>query len=167
MLGLLLHCLPLVAAEPVSGVAMVQPFALEQPYRYRWHADGRAVSEGLLLVLAVDAEVARPRQGPQPVLYVGDTPAERLSWSATAPWLVVLVPGPVDLARTPVYWGDETLPEQVDAAHGAAQLDLARAAGLAPLPPMAPAPMLRVTDVGALHQAVAPLVARWAPLPQP
>lgn len=158
---------PARAAAPVDSVALAWPFSVDQPFPYTWRADHPEVREGLILVVGVDPGVARPRQGPHPVLYVGDTPAERLSWSATAPWLVVLVPGPVDLARTPVYWGDETLPEQVDATHGQAQLDAALRAGIAPLAPQSTALPLRVADQQALSQAVGPLVQQWAPLPRP
>ncbi|MCK6504892.1 hypothetical protein L6R53_16090 [Myxococcota bacterium] len=158
---------PARAAAPIGSVALAWPFSVDQPFPHAWRADQPAVREGLVLVVGVDPQVARPRQGPHPVLYVGDMPAERLSWSATAPWLVVLVPGPVDLARTPVFWGDETLPEQVDPEHGQAQLEAARQAGIAPLAPQATALPLRVADQQALLQAVAPLVQQWAPLPRP
>lgn len=154
------------AASPVAEVALAWPFQVEVPFAHAWSADRPLVEQGLILVVQVDPEVARPRQGPHPVLYVGDMPAERLSWSATAPWLVVLAPGPVDLARTPVYWGDHTLPEQVDAAHGQAQLAAALAAGISPRGASATALTLRVVDQQALIAAVAPLVQQWAPLPR-
>lgn len=166
MLSLFLLSLPLLAAEQAPGLVALRPFTLESAVPHLWHAEQRPYDQGVVLVLSVDPDLARPRQGPHPVLYVGDTPAERLSWSATAPYLVVLAPGPLDLASTPVFWGDDTLPERVDAQHGAAQ----RAASVvAPFSPeqlaAATGPALAVSDQAALYRAVAPIVAQYAPQP--
>lgn len=158
-----------LAAAPTLVEA--RPVRLQQAHLFQWSASSRPVQEGVVLVLGVDPAEARPRQGPHPVLYVGETPAERLSWSSTAPYLVVFAPGPVDLSTTPVYWGDERLPEQVDAAHGRAQLAAAEARGATPfaaeaLSARTGAP-LQVADSAAFVEAVAPIVEKWAPLPAP
>lgn len=169
MLGVLLLSPLAFAAAPT--LVEVRPVRFEQAHLFQWASPARTVREGVVLVLGVDPEEARPRQGPHPVLYVGETPAERLSWSSTAPYLVVFVPGPVDLATTPVYWGDERLPEQVDAAHGREQRQEAEAGGARPfasgeLAARSEAP-LTVTDSAGLYEAVAPIVQGYAPLPMP
>jgi len=161
----------LASPSPVQGLVSVTPFHLDAPLSYRWCAERPDIDEGLILVLRVDPAVARPLQGPEAELYVGDRPAQRLSWSATASALVVLVPGPVDLARVPVYWGPQTLPEQVDLAAGTAALASARAAGIQPFGAAQIAavqqPPLDLADPVALMAAVQPLVQQWAPLPMP
>ena len=168
MIALLFAGLALAAAPTLVEA---RPVRFKQAHLFQWSAPPRPVQEGVVLVLGVDPEQARPRQGPHPVLYVGDTPAERLSWSSTAPTLVVFAPGPVDLASTPVFWGDERLPEQVDAAHGRAQRARAEAEGARPftaeqLRAATGAPLL-VDDSASLYEAVAPIVDRVAPLPAP
>ncbi|NOY25684.1 MAG: hypothetical protein GXP62_07400 [Oligoflexia bacterium] len=161
---------PAQPAMSPPALESVRPFFLGQSTIYKWSADGRPVDQGYVLVLGVDPELARPRQGPHPVLYVGDTPAERLSWSSTAPNLVVLIPGPIDLTATPVFWGDETLPERVDATHGATVLATAGAAVKpysASQLAAATGPAYHVADIAALYAAVEPLVQEVAPLDGP
>lgn len=137
------------------------PFVLDEPYVHEWRAEKPLVSSGYLLVLRVDAEVARPRDTYEPVLYVGAETAERCAGN-DAPQegerLVVLVPAPLDadgrvqldLERVPIWFGGHELPERVDAARIQRELAAARAAGVGPVT-RAPTLKLRTAAVDAIH----------------
>lgn len=122
-----------LAAEP--EVLALVPVQLQSPHLFSWASPAREVREGFVYVLRVEPTTALPRQGPHPVLYVGALPAERLSWTAPSDRLVVFAPGPLDPAAAAVFWGDARLPEQVDAAHGAAQAAAAAQRGIRPAAP--------------------------------
>lgn len=129
------------AAEvPPGEVELIYacPFVTDEPFVHEWRKEQPLASGGYLLVLKVDPELARPRQTYERVLYVGAETAERCN----APWeggvLVVLVPAPVDagglvqldLASTPIWFGEPELPERVDAARIARERTEAAALGL-------------------------------------
>ena len=161
---------PASAAEPIAAIRAIVPFTLAQPYRHAWQAERPIVDQGLLLVLQVDPQVARPRQAGGAVLYVGAVPAERLSWAAQSELLVVVIPGAPDLATTPVYWGSETLPERVDQAWGATELAQAQAQGIDPRPAaeLGQARALggdvrRLEDQAAVYALGAELMGTWVP----
>ena len=123
---------PLPAQLPVADVQLlhVQPFTLETPTVHAYRAERPSYDAGVLLVLGVDPEVVQPRQTAEPVLYVGGQTAERLNAGTNSGRLVVLVPGAFD-ASAPIFFGTPELPERVDAATVARELDAARAAGIA------------------------------------
>lgn len=118
----------------VRAVLAAQSFTLAAPYAYEWSADHRSVATGTLLQLDVDPAWLRPRDASQPVLYVGDTPAERIGGDWRAGRVVVLVPGDVDPATEPIYFGGHELPERVAREDGRATLAIARARGFSPRP---------------------------------
>jgi hypothetical protein len=116
------------------------PFVLDEPFVHEWRREKPLVSSGMLLVLKVPADLARPRQTYESVLYVGDQTAERCNFPEDGEFLVVLVPAPtdasgavqLDLAETPIWFGSLELPEQVDAVRIARERASALAQGLGP-----------------------------------
>lgn len=125
---------PPVPATPASIEALVyaSPFTLAQGYEHTWRREAPFVSSGYLLVLRVAPALVYPRQVAEPVLYVGNQTAERVNVGYNSGHVVAIVPGPVDLARDPIWFGTPRLPEQVDAATILAERAKAEAAGIGP-----------------------------------
>ena len=117
---------------PVRGLLYARPFTLDTPFRYDWSAEHPEVREGLMLVLEADPALLRPRETQEPVLFVGSRPAQRITRTFESGRVVVLVPGPVDLAADPIWFGTPGLPEQVDAAAARAERGLAARAAIGP-----------------------------------
>jgi hypothetical protein len=116
----------------VRNLLYARPFRMEKPYRYEWTAERAEITSGTILVVEVDKEFAKPREIGVPVLYVGTTPAEVTNVGYESGRMIVIVPGAVDLRTTPIFFGSEELPERVDAARGALELEAARAIGIVP-----------------------------------
>lgn len=116
----------------VDGLLAARAFTLEDGYRHRFSADQPWVEAGWLLVLEVDPRVARPRQVAEPVLYVGEVTAERLNTGHRSGRLVVIVPQPVDLPASPIWFGTPELPERVDPERAHDERVLAEDAGIRP-----------------------------------
>lgn len=161
---------PAAATAGVLDLLAVRPVTFEAPHPYPWRRDHPPLTDGLLLVLEVDPGLARPRQVGEPVLYVGDTPAERLNPGWPSGRLLVLVPGDVDPAVDPIWFGSPELPERVDARRGAAELAAARARGFAPFAPevvararQAGGDPLRVEDSTAFYRGAAGVLEAWIP----
>jgi len=117
---------------PVRGLLYARPFTLDTPFRYDWSAEHPEVRAGLMLVLEADPALLRPRETQEPVLFVGSLPAQRVTRAFESGRVVVLVPGPVDLAADPIWFGTPGLPEQVDAAAARAERGLAARAAIGP-----------------------------------
>jgi hypothetical protein len=118
---------------PVNDILYARPFTLEQGYKYVWSKERPSVSEGTLLVLKVNPALVYPREIAMPVLYVGNQPAERLNRGNESGCLIVIVPGKVDLTKTPIWFGAPNFPHMVDNAAANAQRALADKAGIKPL----------------------------------
>jgi hypothetical protein len=169
---------PLPAATPVGGVTLIEarPFTLDVPYTHDWRAERPQVTAGVLLVLGVDPDLVHPRQGLEPVLYVGDQTVERINFGGESGHVVAVVPAPVDgqghvaldLSRTPIYFGTPALPEQVDAATVAQELAAAQARGIAPPTAAAVAavsqPEVRFHDSYDVRVFAADLIEAWSPM---
>ena len=169
---------PLPAVTPVGGVTLIEarPFTLDVPCIHDWRAERPQVTAGVLLVLGVDGELVHPRQGYEPVLYVGDQTAERINVGHESGHVIAVVPAPVDgqgrvaldLSTTPIYFGAPALPEQVDAATVAKELAAAKARGI--VAPAAPAvsaasrPQVRFHDDYDVRVFAADLIEAWSPM---
>lgn len=138
LLSLALAAEPAAPPEPVVAIRCARPVELTTPYRWSWSAERPLLTRLTALVIEADPELLRPRDVGQRVLYVDGWPVEPLLVDGGA--ALVLAPSP--LGDTPIraWFGDETLPEKVDAPHRAAMV--AAAATLAPLHLPAPAPAL-------------------------
>ena len=168
---------PLPAVTPVGGVTLIaaRPFTLEVPYVHDWRAERPQVQAGVLLVLGVDPDLVHPRQGLEPVLYVGDQTAERINAGHESGHLIAIVPAPLDgsgqvaldLSKAPIYFGAPALPEQVDAATVAKELAAARARGIAPPTPEQVAaalqPQVPFHDAYDVRVFASDLIESWSP----
>jgi hypothetical protein len=154
----------------VDTLVLARPFRLAQPEPYHWSKDQPAYDAGWLVVVRVDAELARPRQVDVPVLYAGAVPIERLNDGWPSGVVVGLVPRSVDLEHAPIYFGTTMLPERVDAAYGAQVLATAKAHGFVAASGAvwsaaraAGGPELHLEDRGAVQHVVADLIDTYAP----
>jgi len=120
---------------PVIDLVYARPFSLTEGFEFRWSAERPVVTRGVILVLDVDPALIYPRQVAEPVLYVGDRTAQRVSRGYPAGRVLAIVPGDVDLAGTPIFFGTPELPERIDAATARGEREQAVAAGIRPLPP--------------------------------
>ena len=161
---------PAAATGAVFDLLYARPFTLEQPYLYAWTKEQPEITGGTLLVLAVAAELARPRDVDVPVLFAGDTPVHLTNTGYPSGRAIVFVPAWVDLASAPFYFGSLELPERIDRERGAAELRAAAAQGAAPFPAetvtralAAGGEAARFTDSLALFRAAADLIDRYAP----
>jgi len=124
--------------EPVAveEVITLQPFTVAVPHPWRWASDRDAITEGVLVTVRVDPELARPRQTESPVLYADGAPVERLNAGYPSGCVVGIIPGrydPASLQALRLYFGPPGLPERIDADEGRAALAVAVAAGITPL----------------------------------
>jgi len=128
---------PTASPADITGVLFARSFTLDQPYTFTWRRDEPEVHGGWLLVVGVTPSLAVQKDSWNPVLYVGRYPAEIAATDPDAGRFVVIVPGDVDLARDPVYFGSVELPCEVTAARGAEEMQAALEAGFRPMTPEA------------------------------
>ncbi|MHC4846606.1 MAG: hypothetical protein ACYTCU_10660 [Planctomycetota bacterium] len=173
------NALPGVPADTLATeVALVhaQPFVLDRPFTHAWSAEQATYQAGMLLVIEVeDRSLTVPRQVYEPVLYVGSQTAERINTGEHSGHLVVIVPADLaadgsvdlDLADTPIFFGEPALPEQVTAEIARSELDraLARGLGGAGATEIAAATqdMVRLPDHGDLHYFASSLIEAYSP----
>ncbi|MFT5050579.1 MAG: hypothetical protein ACI8QZ_001981 [Chlamydiales bacterium] len=130
-----------VEISSAFDLIMAQPFQVDEAFVHTWRAEAALVQAGYLLVLDVDPTYVRPRQGLEPVLYVGTQTAERVNTGFPSGRVVALVPAPLDgqglpdldLENARIWFGSPALPERIDMAR--IELEHARAsdAGVEPL----------------------------------
>jgi hypothetical protein len=148
------------ARQPVELID-ARAFVLDQPFVHNWRKERPSFSAGYLLVLRAEAQFLTPRQGMEPVLYVGEETAQRLNNPTDSGYLICLVPAAVDKnakvqldpTQTPIWFGGEELPERVDLTR--AKLELAKAIKLGVV---APGPMATGAK-GSKGQAAQPRAA--------
>lgn len=159
-----------VPVTAVRSLLCARPFTLQDPYVYTWLHDQPEITGGWLLAVAVDPEVAKPRQVDVPVLFAGDTPAHLTNSGYPSGVMIVIVPAWVDLARAPVYFGSTELPERIDHARGALEQAVAAERGARPFSAEARAvalaaggEALALRGSRELFLAIADLIDRYAP----
>lgn len=131
---------PQTPATPaaVQDIVFAQPFTLDQGEVSTWRAERPVVDSGYIIVLKVNPDLVYPRQSAEPVLYVGDTTAERLNVGYRSGYVVAVVGAEVtgdqamDLSKVKIWFGTPELPERVDANRIAQESALADAAGIKP-----------------------------------
>lgn len=131
---------PQIPATPaaVQDIVFAQPFTLDQGEVSTWRADRPMVTSGYIIVLKVNPDLVYPRQTAEPVLYVGDTTAERLNVGYRSGHVVAVVGADItgekamDLSKVKIWFGTPELPESVDANRIAQESALADAAGVKP-----------------------------------
>jgi hypothetical protein len=117
---------------PVEDLVYVRTFTLEKGYQFTWTKENITLTKGTVLVLKVDPALVISRQLAEPVLYVGDQPAERVNIGQESGYVVAIVPGEVDLTKAPIWFGTPELPERVDREMAQAERAQADAAGIKP-----------------------------------
>lgn len=129
---------PQVPATPaaVQDIVFAQPFTLETGEVSTWRAERPMVESGYILVLKVNPDLVYPRQSAEPVLYVGDTTAERMNVGYRSGFVVAVVGADItgekamDLSKVKIWFGTPELPERVNANRIAQESALADAAGI-------------------------------------
>lgn len=159
-----------VPATPsaVIDIVEIQPFRLKAGYRYDWLQNRPLVSAGLLVVLRVDPKYVSPRATAEPVLYAGDQTVQRLNQGHRSGHVIGIIPGEVDLASAPIWFGRPELPERVTPQIIRAERALADKAGIKPFSPDkikgARRDAIDVGDLAALLRGrAADLVLKYSP----
>ncbi len=159
-----------VPATPsaVIDIVEIQPFRLKAGYRYDWLQSRPLVSAGLLVVLRVDPKYVLPRDTAEPVLYAGDRTVQRLNQGHRSGHVIGIIPGEVNLASAPIWFGRPQLPERVTPAIAKEERALADKAGIKLLSPDkikgARREAIVVDDLAALLRGrAADLVLKYSP----
>ncbi|HEX7137043.1 MAG TPA: hypothetical protein VF219_04325 [Vicinamibacterales bacterium] len=100
---------------PIKNILVVRPFTVGRPYQYDWTAEKVTVQSGLLVVLEVDRAFVVRTDNLEPVLYAGDLPVQRLNHGDQSGRVIAIIPGSVNLATTPIWFGTPALPGRVTA----------------------------------------------------
>ncbi len=158
------------AATPaaVIDILEIQPFQLKAGYDHAWLQSRPFVSDGLLVVLRVDPSHVVPRDTAEPVLYAGDRTVQRLNQGHRSGYVIAIIPGPIDLASEPIWFGRPELPERVTPEIVKEQRALADSGGIEPFSPEKIEALLRDTieaeDLAALLRGpAADLVLEYSP----
>lgn len=114
----------------VIDIVEIHPFRLKTGYRYDWLQNRPLVSAGLLVVLRVDPKYVLPRDAAEPVLYAGDRTVQRLNQGHRSGVVIGIIPGEIDLAAAPIWFGRPQLPERVTPQIIRAERALADKAGI-------------------------------------
>jgi hypothetical protein len=120
---------------PVLDIVEILPFRLKVGYHHDWLESRPFVSDGLLVVLEVGPSQVVPRDTAEPVLYAGDRTVQRLNQGDVSGYVIGIIPGDLDLASAPIWFGRPELPERVTPAVIKAERALAENAGIQPFSP--------------------------------
>ena len=153
---------------PVNDILYARRFTLQVPYKYTFSKEQPLVTAGTLVVLQVDPALVARTDQLQPVLYAGDVAVQRLNHGDQSGRVIGIVPGSVNLATAPIWFGPPQLPERVTAADARAERGRAEKAGVRPFGAQKIAaverPAVAVADLGVLLRDVAAqLVEQFSP----
>ena len=118
-----------VTPAAVKGILAARRFTLGTPFPYTWTKEHVMVSSGTLVVLEVDPALVVPRDTLEPVLYAGNVPVMRLNHGHKSGRVVGIIPGNVDLATTPIWFGAPELPGRITTAMAEAERSRAEKVG--------------------------------------
>lgn len=152
----------------IKGILATQRFTLETPYRYTWTKEPRMVSTGVLVVLEVDPAYVVPRNTLEPVLYAGNVAVHRLNHGHRSGRVIGIIPGNIDLATAPIWFGAPELPERLTQAMVETERERAEKAGVRAVPQARIAgverPAVAAKDLAALlRDVVSKLVYQYSP----
>lgn len=119
--------------QPVIDIVHIQPFRLEQSFKYDWRRDHPDVQSGLLVVFKVDPDLVTPRNALEPVLYAGNQTVQRLNHGHESGFVIGIIPEQIDLSKEPIWFGTPALPERIDAKMIARERTKAERSGILPL----------------------------------
>jgi hypothetical protein len=160
---------------PVQDIVFAQPFTLDQGEVSNWRAERPNITSGYIIVLKVNPDLVYPRQSAEPVLYVGDTTAQRLNVGYRSGHVVAVVGAELtgeqamDLSKVKIWFGTPELPERVDANRIAQESALADAAGIKPFSAdkigdlLAQNETLSEPSMAGILNEVASLIRRFSP----
>jgi hypothetical protein len=154
---------------PVRNILYAQPFTVDRPYLNTWTRERAMESAGVLVVLEVDPAMLDPRDSAiNPVLYAGDATVIRLNRGDESGRVIGIIPGNVDLATTPIWFGSRELPERVTKETVRSERARAEKADIRPFPAEKLAGVRRspidAIDLAALLRDVAAdLIDRYSP----
>jgi hypothetical protein len=160
------------AVELPVNLVYARAFELATPATHWWSAEQPSYTQGLLVVLEANENWLAPRQTAEPILYVGNQTLERINTGYPSGQLVGIVPNMTlaELADAPIFFGQPGLPEDVDAAHIAIELNAATASGLqgpgqarVATASAKDASLLSVTDQRDLYTSSADLIEKYSP----
>ena len=170
--------LPALPESPIQAYELLElvPFTLEQPATHYFRLEQPSYDAGFLVALRVDESVAGVREGYEPVLCAGEQTLARQNLGGPERSVIAILPAPrgadglpvIDWSSTPIWHASPELPERVDTAWLAAELQAAYAAGVvapraeAVAAALGPAP-LHVPSRVDLNPALADLIERHSP----
>lgn len=105
---------PPVVPAPVEDLLFAQPFELADGYRPGWPPDAAPITSGTIIVIRADPGLTEPRQAPTPILYAGDRMVHTLNTGRESGVLIGIVPGAIDLAGMPIWFGPPRIPGTID-----------------------------------------------------
>jgi hypothetical protein len=154
----------------IEQLVYARPFTLTEGYKHEWRKERPLVKQGYVLVMKVDPDLVYPRQVAEPVLYAGDQTAERVNVGYESGHVVAIVPGKLDLKKSPIWFGTPELPEGCTAETIKEERRLADEAGIKPAAEAQVSAAqakggkrLKVADRYALGRELAGLIKRYAP----
>ncbi len=115
---------------PVKQILFAQPFTLETPFINTFSKERERVSNGVLIVVEVDPALVIPRNALEPVLYAGNVTVQRLNHGELSGRVIGIVPGTINLATAPIWFGTPQLPERVTESMIQRERGLAEKAGV-------------------------------------
>lgn len=153
---------------PVKDILFAQPFTLETPFIHTFSKERARVSNGLLIVVEVDPALVIPRNTLEPVLYAGNVAVQRLNHGEQSGRVIGIVPGSINLATAPIWFGTPELPERVTESTVQRERGLAERAGVRAFPSARISsiqrPVIAAKDLATLLRTVAAdLVYEYSP----
>ena len=100
--------------QSIIDIVHIQPFRLEQSYKYDWQSDHSDVNSGLLVVVKVDPNLVTPRNAMEPVLYAGNQTVQRLNQGNESGYVIGIIPEQINLSKEPFWFGTPALPERIN-----------------------------------------------------
>ncbi len=153
---------------PVKNILFAQPFTLETPFINTFSKERARVSNGVLIVVEVDPALVIPRNTLEPVLYAGNVAVQRLNQGERSGRVIGIVPGTINLANAPIWFGTPELPERVTESTVQYERGLAEKAGVRAFPSAKLSsierPVIAAKDLATLLRTVAAdLVYEYSP----
>ena len=97
----------------VQRILVAQPFTVQTPFINDWSKERHQHTSGTLVVLEMDGAYLVPRNATVgPKLYAGDVPVQRLNHGHLSGRVIGIVPGTVDLATVPLWFGTPDFPDE-------------------------------------------------------
>jgi hypothetical protein len=156
------------APASVKDILYARAFTLQRPYRNDWSKARAMVSTGILVVLEVDPALVVPRDALEPVLYAGDVAVVRLNHGNHSGRVIGIIPGSVDLATAPIWFGSPGLPERVTEEVVRTERARAEKAGVRPISAtriagVQKAPVAAADLAALLRDVAAQLIDQYSP----